>query len=137
MFEKFVSKLKEKQRQDEAENEITFKPYTAEEHETKAVAREEDTAKDQQGFMFSQKPDSNTEFKIVRPESFDEIIKIADHLLDGCTVILNVELMDKTSTKRMLDFLNGVTYALDGDIKKAYPGTYVITPSGGETPDEE
>ena len=39
-----------------------------------------------------------------------------------------MELMDKTSGVRMLDFLNGVTYSLGGDIKNVSPGTYIITP---------
>ena len=71
---------------------------------------------------------SNIELKIARPESFAEVSTIADYLLDGCTVVLNMELIEKPTALRMLDFLNGVTYSLGGDIKNAAPGTYIITP---------
>ena len=73
---------------------------------------------------------SNIELKVVRPESFDEVSTIADYLIEGCTVVLNMELVDTATTIRMLDFLNGVTYTTDGEIKNVAPGTFIITPNG-------
>ena len=73
---------------------------------------------------------NNIELKVVRPESIDEIFTIADYLIDGCTVVLNLELLDREVVTRMLDFLNGVTYTKGGDIKNVSPGTFIITPSG-------
>ena len=73
---------------------------------------------------------NNIELKVVRPESIDEIFSIADYLLAGCTVVLNLELLDGPVITRMLDFLNGVTYTQNGEIKNVSPGTYIITPNG-------
>ena len=73
---------------------------------------------------------SNIELKVVRPESFGEVSTIADYLIEGCTVVLNMEAMDRASTLRMLDFLNGVTYTMGGEVKNVSQGTYIITPSG-------
>ena len=87
--------------------------------------------------VVSQNPDSNIELKVVRPESFSEVSVIADYLIDGCTVVLNVEVLDRASTMRMLDFLNGVTYTKDGEIKKVSQSTYIITPSGIGISDED
>ena len=70
------------------------------------------------------------ELKVVRPESMEEIFTIADYLIDGCTVVLNLEMLDGTCITRMLDFLNGVTYTTGGEIKCVSQGTYIITPSG-------
>lgn len=72
----------------------------------------------------------NIELKVVRPVTFDEVSTIADHLIDGCTVVLNAELLDRATTIRMLDFLNGVTYTKDGEIKNVAQNTYIITPNG-------
>ncbi len=74
--------------------------------------------------------EGNIELKVVRPASFDEVGAIADYLIEGCTVVLNLELLDRASTIRMLDFLNGVTYTKDGEIKNVAPNTYIVTPSG-------
>ena len=73
---------------------------------------------------------SNIELKVVRPESFEEVSTVANYLIDGCTVVLNMEIMDRATTIRMLDFLNGVTYTMDGEIKNVAPATYIITPGG-------
>ena len=72
----------------------------------------------------------NIELKVMRPASFADVSTIADHLIDGCTVVLNLELLDRPTTIRMLDFLNGVTYTKDGEIKNVAQNTYIITPNG-------
>ena len=80
-------------------------------------------------------PDSNIELKVVRPADFDEVSDIADYLLSGCTVVLNLELLDPASTIRMLDFLNGVTYSTDGEIKNVSKSTYILTPNNVDVSD--
>ena len=79
-----------------------------------------------------QKPENRSngvELKVVRPESFEgEVSSIADSLIEGCTVVLNVEALDKPSIGRMLDFLNGVAYCLGGNAKRVAPTTFIITP---------
>ena len=77
----------------------------------------------------------NIELKVVRPESFNEVSTIADYLLADCTVVLNLELLDKTASLRMLDFLNGITYSKDGEIKKVAQSTYIITPNNVDVND--
>ena len=80
---------------------------------------------------------SNIELKVVRPKSFEEVSTVADYLLDGCTVFLNMELLDGAAIVRMLDFLNGVTYCTDGDIKNVSRSTYIITPHNVDVSDED
>lgn len=73
---------------------------------------------------------SNTplELKVVRPERFDSVTQIADHLLNGRTVVLNLEATNKETARRMIDFLSGVAYSIEGVLKKVANTTYVITP---------
>lgn len=122
MFEGLRKKLAQAANEEE---EITFKPY---EEDRVKTAPEEPTpiapAKN------SSIEGNNIELKVVRPESMDDVVTIADHLLDGCTVVLNLELLDGASIMRMLDFLNGVTYTTGGDVKNVSQGTYIITPNG-------
>ena len=73
---------------------------------------------------------NNIELKVVRPESMEEIFTIADYIISGCTVVLNLEVLDRGTITRMLDFLNGVTYTKNGEVKNVSPGTYIITPGG-------
>ncbi|MBQ1244789.1 MAG: cell division protein SepF [Clostridia bacterium] len=71
---------------------------------------------------------NNIELKVVRPEKFSDAPLVADHLLSNRTVVLNLENTDKDTSRHLIDFLSGVTYALDGDIKKVANDTFIITP---------
>lgn len=68
------------------------------------------------------------EMKIVKPEKFEDVTAIADHLLERRTVVLNLENTNKDTIRRILDFLSGTTYAIEGQLKRAANSTYVITP---------
>lgn len=68
------------------------------------------------------------ELKVVRPESYDVAGKIADHLLDRKTVVLNLEATNKETARRLIDFLSGVAYSINGTIKRVAANTFIITP---------
>ena len=65
---------------------------------------------------------------LVKPEKFENASDIADHLREGRTVVLNLETTQKEIARRLVDFLSGVAYALEGKIKKISAATYIITP---------
>ena len=65
---------------------------------------------------------------LVKPEKFENAAEIADNLRQRRTVVLNLEDTAKEPARRLVDFLSGVTYALDGKIKKVAISTYIITP---------
>ncbi len=65
---------------------------------------------------------------LVKPDRFDTVSEIADHLRDKKAVVLNLESTNKDVARRLVDFLSGVAYALDGKIKKVAISTYILTP---------
>lgn len=65
---------------------------------------------------------------LVKPDRFDLVSDIADHLRDKQAVVLNLESTNKDVARRLVDFLSGCAYALDGKIKKIAISTYLITP---------
>ena len=65
---------------------------------------------------------------IVKPERFDNVSEIADHLREKHAVLLNLESTEKNIARRLVDFLSGCAYALDGKIKKVAACTYLLTP---------
>lgn len=71
---------------------------------------------------------SNIELKVIKPQEFDQILVAADHLVDGKTVLLSIEGIEKTVCRRMIDFISGVAYALNCNIKKATKDSYFIAP---------
>lgn len=73
---------------------------------------------------------ATTQLKVVlvRPERFDNVSEIAEHLREKHAVVLNLEQTSKDISRRLVDFLSGCAYALDGKIKKIAISTYLITP---------
>lgn len=65
---------------------------------------------------------------LVKPERFDDASAVADHLNDKRTVVLNLESTNKDVSRRLIDFLSGVAYANNGQIKRVANSTYIITP---------
>ena len=67
---------------------------------------------------------------LVKPDRYDDVTAIADHLNDKKTVVLNLETADKDTSRRIVDFLSGATYANHGNMKKVSRGTFLIVPNG-------
>lgn len=65
---------------------------------------------------------------LVKPERFEDASGIADHLNAKRTIVLNLESTSKDITRRLIDFLSGVAYANNGQIKRVANSTYIITP---------
>lgn len=65
---------------------------------------------------------------LVKPERYENSTEIADHLKEKRTVVLNLESTNKDAARRILDFLSGVAYTNDGQIKRVANNTYIITP---------
>ena len=66
--------------------------------------------------------------KVMKPKSYNEGPEIADYLASGSTVLLNIENMDKVSTKRLIDFLLGATHVLGGTMNMVTNTTFVFAP---------
>lgn len=66
---------------------------------------------------------------VVRPKKFENVIEIADNLKLGKTVALNFEQTDDETTTRLVDFLSGVTYALNAELTKISTHACIITPN--------
>ncbi|MBE6578510.1 MAG: cell division protein SepF [Ruminococcaceae bacterium] len=71
---------------------------------------------------------ASLEMKVVKPERMDAAFGIGEHLLAKRTVVLNFEDTNKETVRRILDFLGGVVFAIEGNIKKVSDSTYIVTP---------
>ncbi|KJS14678.1 MAG: cell division protein SepF [Peptococcaceae bacterium BRH_c4b] len=66
---------------------------------------------------------------VVEPHSFDEVQGIADNLKSRRPVIINLEKADAELAKRVVDFISGCTYALNGTLQKVGNGIFLSVPS--------
>lgn len=68
------------------------------------------------------------EVVLFRPNSFNDTSKAADDLRNRKAVIVNMENVDKAMARRVVDFLSGCVYALEGDVKKIAQSAYLFCP---------
>ncbi|MBQ9113246.1 MAG: cell division protein SepF [Clostridia bacterium] len=67
-------------------------------------------------------------FKIVNPKGYEEAPEIANYLMNGNTVILNIEGMAREQAIRLLDYLAGAAHAVGGLMTKVGRTTIVVAP---------
>lgn len=68
------------------------------------------------------------EVVLFHAQTFEDAAKAADELRRRKAIILNMENVDKALTRRVVDFLSGSIYALDGSVKKIAQATYLFCP---------
>lgn len=69
------------------------------------------------------------EVVVFEPRAYNESIQIAQALKERKTVILNLQLLDREESQRIVDFLCGCTHALDGNQRKIGDFVFIFTPN--------
>ena len=67
---------------------------------------------------------------IVKPERFEDSMSIVNDLKDGKIIVLNTNQMEMRQAQRLLDFVSGASFALNGDIQEVMESIYVLSPAG-------
>lgn len=65
---------------------------------------------------------------LVEPRAYSESQEIADHLKVRNSVVVNFKRVTTDQAKRIIDFLSGTLYAINGDLQKIGDGIYLCTP---------
>ena len=66
---------------------------------------------------------------VIKPTSVEDAREITETLLDGRTVILNLEGLDLEIAQRIIDFTSGATYAISGNLQKISNYIFLVTPT--------
>ena len=69
---------------------------------------------------------------LVEPRAFSEAQQIADYLKAKNQVVVNFKRVTSDVSKRIMDFLNGIVYAIEGSMQKLGPGIVICAPKGFE-----
>lgn len=73
----------------------------------------------------------SSQFKVVvmNPVKFDEAQDVCDHLKNKKPVVINLENVEREEAQRIIDFLSGSVFALDGNIQKVSNTIFLVAPS--------
>jgi len=98
--------------------------------EEEEMTMEDDAAKKKKsGTLFSLHSQKNIRVVVCDPKIFEDCQAVADNLKNRRPVIVNLEGADKELAKRVVDFVSGTTYALNGSMQKVGNGIFLFVPS--------
>ncbi len=75
-------------------------------------------------------PSADVQSKVITATKFSDAQQLADHLRDGIPVVLDLRYTEPAMVRRLVDFSSGLTYALDGSMRKIGQGVILVSPQG-------
>lgn len=79
---------------------------------------------------------SSVRVVISRPKSYDEATSICDDLKSRRIVVVNVSDLESKTAQRLLDFMSGASYVLNGELQEVEKNVYILSPSNVEVSNE-
>lgn len=95
----------------------------------KSESRKTIYGKKNQGKVLNLNSNINTKVVIVTPKNINDAKDICDHLRANRSIVMNVEEIETQTAQRIVDFLSGAVYSLDGNIQKVSSGIFLATPN--------
>jgi cell division inhibitor SepF len=71
-----------------------------------------------------------------RPKDYDEATSICDELKNRKIVVVNVSDLEPKVAQRLLDFMGGASYVLNGELQEIEKNVYILSPSNVEVSNE-
>lgn len=72
---------------------------------------------------------ATSEVLVIEPRAFEESLEIVEHLRSRKSVLLNLHMLDKDGSQRIVDFLSGACHAIDGHQQKIGDGVFLFAPA--------
>lgn len=78
----------------------------------------------------NRKAGQSMEVCVIKPSAIEDEIEITETLLNGRTVVINMEGLSVDIAQRIIDFTSGATFAMHGNLQKISNYIFLATPSG-------
>ncbi len=77
-------------------------------------------------------PPSSMKMIVMRPRAYEEAQVICDEIKGGRAVVVNLEQVDFPLSQRIMDFLSGTAYSLEGHIERVTNAIFIVAPNNVE-----
>ncbi|HEY5502831.1 MAG TPA: cell division protein SepF [Candidatus Anoxymicrobiaceae bacterium] len=82
-------------------------------------------------------PETSSKVHVIEPKSFNDAEQIGAKFKNDTPVIVNLQSIDRDLAKRLIDFVSGLTYGLDGGIQRVAEMVFLLTPANIEVSAED
>jgi cell division inhibitor SepF len=104
------------------------KDVQVEPHEEKSWLKKKDKEKEK-GAVISMHAQRQVRVVVIEPRSFEEAKGVTDNLKNRRPIIVNLEQAEAELAQRVVDFVSGATYALNGSMQKVGNGIFLFVPN--------
>lgn len=73
-------------------------------------------------------PNASSRVRIMKPTEFADSRDISDEIKSGRLVIFNVSDLDPSEARRVVDFVSGAAYGINGNVRRVSGGIFVAAP---------
>ncbi|MBR5047558.1 MAG: cell division protein SepF [Eubacterium sp.] len=81
---------------------------------------------------FHNKLEEGETVRVIKPQEFNEAQIVADFLKDGKTIVVNLEGIEISQAQRIIDFIGGASFAVDGSLKAISNNIFIVAPGNIE-----
>ncbi len=119
---------------EEAEEKKPRKGFMPFGRREKEIEVEEETMEEPQGRVipFHSILEEGEIVKVIRPQTFNEAQIVADFLKEGKTIVVNLEGIEISQAQRIIDFIGGASFAVDGSLKAISNNIFIVAPGNIE-----
>ncbi|NLK08284.1 MAG: cell division protein SepF [Firmicutes bacterium] len=128
MAVRFMDKMLSLMGFEEQADEPEFETASSDEMEEMPLMQDDFSATRRKGKLVSINRQTQTRVMVVAPTSYDAVEDVANYLKSGRAVIACLDEIDRELAKRIVDFMSGTAYALDGNIRRIAEGIFLFTP---------
>lgn len=129
--EKFLNMMKLNDADDETEPfDEEYNEVTEEEGYDEEEMEDEDSQS--RVIPFHGKEEEGESVKVIRPQTFNEAQIVADFLKEGKTIVVNLEGIEIGQAQRIIDFIGGASFAVDGSLKAISNNIFIVAPGNIE-----
>ncbi len=122
----------EEESAEEEEDEEPHKPILSLRRKKKEAA-DSDEFEDGQGrvIQFHGREEGES-VKVIRAQTFNEAQIVAEFLKEGKTIVVNLEGIEIGKAQRIIDFIGGASFAVDGSLKAISNNIFIVAPGNIE-----
>jgi cell division inhibitor SepF len=85
----------------------------------------------------STQPEANYHIITLQPRSYSEARKMGEHYREGNPVIINLDDMEESERKRLVDFASGLVFGLHGRIERVSHKVFLLSPANVNVSSED
>lgn len=118
-----------KEKKKKEDKDKSYSSFNLHEKESNSAPTVDNAPKGNMGFgNFGIQQESN--IIMVEPKNQKDIQQVVDYLKQGQSVAVNLESIADSDKSRILDFLSGAIYGVDGSIHRWKDDLFLLTPAG-------